>query len=199
MRRHTPHTPRVRQARGSGPRPPVAVRRTCRRQRRKTAAKTLCRAPWARRGWPCDDHFAGPFLRPGRCRLCREPPFLSARPAPCGRGTRPPSLKGARVADAGAGTGLATALLHARGARVIAVEPGPAMAARFRLRLPDVPLVLGDGNSLPPASGSVTSSPTPRPGAGPTPAGPSRKPSGCCAPAARSPSGGTTRTARLPG
>ncbi|MER5907793.1 class I SAM-dependent methyltransferase [Streptomyces mirabilis] len=64
-------------------------------------------------------------------------------------------LKGARVADVGAGTGLATALLHARGARVIAVEPGPAMASQLRLRLPDVPLVLGDGNHLPLASGSL--------------------------------------------
>ncbi|GAA2480154.1 class I SAM-dependent methyltransferase [Streptomyces thermolineatus] len=64
-------------------------------------------------------------------------------------------LKGARVADIGAGTGLATALLHARGARVIAVEPGPGMASQFRLGLPDVPLVLGDGNNLPLASGSI--------------------------------------------
>ncbi|MFE9484584.1 class I SAM-dependent methyltransferase [Streptomyces spororaveus] len=58
-------------------------------------------------------------------------------------------LTGARVADIGAGTGLATALLHARGAHVVAVEPGPAMAAQFRRRLPHIPLVLGDGNSLP--------------------------------------------------
>ncbi|MFF2324947.1 MULTISPECIES: class I SAM-dependent methyltransferase [unclassified Streptomyces] len=64
-------------------------------------------------------------------------------------------LKGARVADIGAGTGLATALLHARGAHVIAVEPGPGMASQFRLGLPDVLLVLGDGNSLPLASGSM--------------------------------------------
>ncbi|MFJ4279043.1 class I SAM-dependent methyltransferase [Streptomyces massasporeus] len=64
-------------------------------------------------------------------------------------------LNGARVADIGAGTGLATAPLHARGAHVIAVEPGPGMAAQFRLRLPEVPLVLGDGNNLPLASGSV--------------------------------------------
>ncbi|MFG2630384.1 class I SAM-dependent methyltransferase [Streptomyces sp. NPDC048473] len=64
-------------------------------------------------------------------------------------------LKGARVADIGAGTGLATALLHARGAHVIAVEPGPEMASQFRLRLPAVPLVLGDGNNLPLASESI--------------------------------------------
>ncbi|MBC7274021.1 MAG: SAM-dependent methyltransferase, partial [Streptomyces sp.] len=52
-------------------------------------------------------------------------------------------------ADIGAGTGLATALLHARGAEVIAVEPGSGMAAEFRRGLPGVPLVLGDGNALP--------------------------------------------------
>ncbi|WP_432159018.1 MULTISPECIES: class I SAM-dependent methyltransferase [unclassified Streptomyces] len=64
-------------------------------------------------------------------------------------------LNGARVADIGAGTGLATALLHARGARVIAVEPGFGMASQFRLGLPHVPLVLGDGNNLPLASESI--------------------------------------------
>lgn len=64
-------------------------------------------------------------------------------------------LKGARVADIGAGTGLATALLHTRGARVIAIEPGPGMAAQLRLKLPDIPLVLGDGNNLPLASESI--------------------------------------------
>lgn len=64
-------------------------------------------------------------------------------------------LKGARAADIGAGTGLATALLHARGARVVAIEPGPGMASQFRLSLPDVPVVLGDGNNLPLASESI--------------------------------------------
>ncbi|WP_435281966.1 class I SAM-dependent methyltransferase [Streptomyces koelreuteriae] len=64
-------------------------------------------------------------------------------------------LSGSRVADIGAGTGLATALLHARGARVVAVEPGPGMASQFRRGLPDVPVVLGSGNALPLASESV--------------------------------------------
>ncbi|WP_416981631.1 class I SAM-dependent methyltransferase [Streptomyces sp. T028] len=58
-------------------------------------------------------------------------------------------LSGARVADIGAGTGIATTLLHARGAQVVAVEPGEGMAAQFRRTLPDVPLVRGDGNHLP--------------------------------------------------
>lgn len=65
------------------------------------------------------------------------------------------ALAGARVADVGAGTGIATALLHARGARVVAVEPGDGMAAELRRRNPDVPLVRGDGDRLPFASGSL--------------------------------------------
>ncbi|MER5435710.1 class I SAM-dependent methyltransferase [Streptomyces sp. NPDC002588] len=64
-------------------------------------------------------------------------------------------LGGARVADVGAGTGIATALLHARGARVVAVEPGAGMAAQLRRALPEVPLVRGDGNHLPLATASL--------------------------------------------
>ncbi|MEV6839715.1 methyltransferase domain-containing protein [Streptomyces sp. NPDC051133] len=64
------------------------------------------------------------------------------------------SLVGVRVADIGAGTGIATRLLHERGADVIAVEPGDAMAAEFRRALPDVPVVRGDGNALPLADSS---------------------------------------------
>ncbi|MGW7024846.1 class I SAM-dependent methyltransferase [Streptomyces decoyicus] len=63
-------------------------------------------------------------------------------------------LAGARVADVGAGTGIATALLRERGADVIGVEPGDAMAARFHTMLPDVPIVRGDGNALPLADAS---------------------------------------------
>ncbi|MEU6868549.1 class I SAM-dependent methyltransferase [Streptomyces sp. NPDC046876] len=62
---------------------------------------------------------------------------------------------GARVADVGAGTGIATALLHARGARVVAVEPGAGMAAELRRRHPRIPLVRGDGDRLPFAAGSL--------------------------------------------
>ncbi|MEU6139850.1 methyltransferase domain-containing protein [Streptomyces sp. NPDC047081] len=64
-------------------------------------------------------------------------------------------LAGARVADVGAGTGIATALLHGRGAEVVAVEPGDGMAAQFRRALPDVPIIRGDGNALPLADASV--------------------------------------------
>ncbi|MEU2288865.1 class I SAM-dependent methyltransferase [Streptomyces sp. NPDC013178] len=65
------------------------------------------------------------------------------------------SLAGARVADIGAGTGIATALLRARGADVLAVEPGDGMAAQFRRALPDVPILRGDGNHLPLATASL--------------------------------------------
>lgn len=63
-------------------------------------------------------------------------------------------LAGARAADVGAGTGIATALLRDRGAEMIAVEPGAAMAGQLRAALPGVPLVRGDGNALPLATGS---------------------------------------------
>uniref|UniRef100_A0AAU2JM96 Class I SAM-dependent methyltransferase n=1 Tax=Streptomyces sp. NBC_00049 TaxID=2903617 RepID=A0AAU2JM96_9ACTN len=63
-------------------------------------------------------------------------------------------LAGARVADVGAGTGIATALLHARGADVLAVEPGDGMAAEFRRANPGIPLVRGDGDRLPLATGA---------------------------------------------
>lgn len=58
-------------------------------------------------------------------------------------------LAGARVADVGAGTGIATALLRERGAQVLAVEPGDGMADEFRLANPEIPVVRGDGDRLP--------------------------------------------------
>ena len=63
-------------------------------------------------------------------------------------------LAGARTADVGAGTGIATVALCERGATVLAVEPGDGMAAQFRATLPDVPVVRGDGNALPLADAS---------------------------------------------
>ncbi|GGU38411.1 class I SAM-dependent methyltransferase [Streptomyces coeruleorubidus] len=64
-------------------------------------------------------------------------------------------LPGSRVADIGAGTGIATALLHARGANVIAVEPGDGMAAQFRSTLPGIPIIRGTGDDLPLADACV--------------------------------------------
>ncbi|MCM2413405.1 class I SAM-dependent methyltransferase [Streptomyces sp. RKAG290] len=64
-------------------------------------------------------------------------------------------LRGSRTLDIGAGTGISTRLLHDRGARVVAVEPGPGMAAELRRALPGTPLVRGDGNRLPFAAASA--------------------------------------------
>ncbi|EFL01761.1 UbiE/COQ5 methyltransferase [Streptomyces sp. SPB78] len=58
-------------------------------------------------------------------------------------------LSGARVIDVGAGTGIASARLAARGAHVLGVEPGAGMAAQYRLDHPGLPVVRGDGNALP--------------------------------------------------
>ncbi|MFC1418319.1 class I SAM-dependent methyltransferase [Streptacidiphilus cavernicola] len=64
-------------------------------------------------------------------------------------------LKGARVLDVGAGTGIATRLLRDRGAEVVAVEPTPGMAAQLRASSPEIPLVRGDGHALPFADGTA--------------------------------------------
>ncbi|MFC7308268.1 class I SAM-dependent methyltransferase [Streptomyces monticola] len=64
-------------------------------------------------------------------------------------------LLGARTLDVGAGTGIATRLLAGRGARVVAVEPGPGMGAQFGAGLPDVPLVRAVGDALPFADGTA--------------------------------------------
>ena len=78
------------------------------------------------------------------------PPLFDAIEALAGH-----PLAGSRVADIGAGTGIATALLHARGAHVLAVEPGDGMAAQFRRTLPGIPLVRGTGDDLPLATASL--------------------------------------------
>ncbi|MFE2721385.1 class I SAM-dependent methyltransferase [Kitasatospora sp. NPDC059327] len=59
------------------------------------------------------------------------------------------TLKGARVLDVGAGTGISTRLLAARGADVVAVEPTPGMGAQFLASSPGLPLVRGSGDELP--------------------------------------------------
>lgn len=58
-------------------------------------------------------------------------------------------LAGAAVVEVGAGTGIATRALLARGARVLPVDLGAAMLARLRSRSPGVPAVVGDGTALP--------------------------------------------------
>jgi SAM-dependent methyltransferase len=58
-------------------------------------------------------------------------------------------LKDADVLDVGAGTGIATRLLTARGARVIAVEPSQGMAEQLRAVTPGFPVVKAGGDELP--------------------------------------------------
>lgn len=63
-------------------------------------------------------------------------------------------LAGADVVEVGAGTGIATRQLAARGARVTVVDVGAAMLARLRERTPRVAgVLLGDGAALPFAAG----------------------------------------------
>ncbi|MEV6974668.1 methyltransferase domain-containing protein [Kitasatospora sp. NPDC093806] len=59
------------------------------------------------------------------------------------------ALKGARVLDVGAGTGIATRLLAGRGADVVAVEPSDGMGAQFLASSRGLPLVRGTGDELP--------------------------------------------------
>ncbi|MGH2758422.1 MAG: class I SAM-dependent methyltransferase [Actinomycetota bacterium] len=61
--------------------------------------------------------------------------------------------KGTAVVDLGCGTGKFTRLLASRGAKVIGVEPLPAMLTTFRDRCPAVPVVGGVAEALPLAGG----------------------------------------------
>lgn len=56
---------------------------------------------------------------------------------------------GARVVDVGAGTGIASGAMRARGAQVLAVDVGPGMLARLRADVPGTPAVLGRAEQLP--------------------------------------------------
>ncbi|GAA4050210.1 class I SAM-dependent methyltransferase [Nonomuraea soli] len=58
------------------------------------------------------------------------------------------SLNGALVVDVGAGTGISTRALQARGARVVAVDPGAEMLSRLVSRGAGA-AVRADGNQLP--------------------------------------------------
>ncbi|MGA5764301.1 class I SAM-dependent methyltransferase [Nonomuraea bangladeshensis] len=66
-------------------------------------------------------------------------------------------LDGATTVDVGAGTGILTRALRARGSRVVAVDPAAVMLGRLRSRAdgepPLVAAVQGDGNALPVADG----------------------------------------------
>ncbi|MFI6057708.1 class I SAM-dependent methyltransferase [Streptomyces sp. NPDC051286] len=92
-----------------------------------------------------------PLLRPRSCPVRRGyPPALRHLEKLAGR-----PLRGARTIDVGAGKGISTRLLHDRGARVTAVEPGACMAEELHQALPYVPTTRGDGNQLPIATASA--------------------------------------------
>ncbi|MFC4591327.1 class I SAM-dependent methyltransferase [Sphaerisporangium corydalis] len=65
------------------------------------------------------------------------------------------ALGGATVVDVGAGTGISTRGLLARGARVVAVDPGRRMLARLVARTASPRVAVGDGNALPLRSGTA--------------------------------------------
>lgn len=60
-----------------------------------------------------------------------------------------PPLEDRRVLELGAGTGLATAALVERGARVVATDLGPRMLGRLHAKLPSVPVVVARAEALP--------------------------------------------------
>lgn len=65
----------------------------------------------------------------------------------------PRPLAGADVVDLGAGTGIATRQLLARGARVVPVELSAQMLEQLVLATPGISAVRGDGHALPLRSG----------------------------------------------
>lgn len=64
-------------------------------------------------------------------------------------------MRGGRVLDLGAGTGILTGQLRRAGLDVVAVEPLAAMVHQLRLALPDVPVAVAVAESLPLRAGSV--------------------------------------------
>ncbi len=59
------------------------------------------------------------------------------------------ALRGRVVLEVGAGTGIATRSLSARGARTVTVDVGERMLRRLRDYQPSIPAVLADGHYLP--------------------------------------------------
>lgn len=66
-----------------------------------------------------------------------------------------PALRGRRVLELGAGTGLATAGLLRAGADVVATDLGPRMLGRLHANHPSVPAVVACAEALPFADGVV--------------------------------------------
>jgi SAM-dependent methyltransferase len=87
--------------------------------------------------------------------------YDAARPSyPDGLYDALPPLDGARVAEVGAGTGIATRALLARGADVVAFDIGPKMLERLRAKGSPGPgrlrgVAVADGHALPLRDGAV--------------------------------------------
>jgi SAM-dependent methyltransferase len=64
-------------------------------------------------------------------------------------------LAGKLVLDGGAGTGIATRQLAARGAQTVALDIGEQMLRRAQARSPEAAYVIADGNAAPVRDGSV--------------------------------------------
>jgi SAM-dependent methyltransferase len=64
-------------------------------------------------------------------------------------------LRGVRVLDIGAGTGIATRQLRDHGAAVIAVDRGRGLLARAVAHTPELPVIVADGTVLPVSDTSV--------------------------------------------
>ncbi|HEU0104103.1 MAG TPA: methyltransferase domain-containing protein [Mycobacteriales bacterium] len=65
-----------------------------------------------------------------------------------------PPLEGARVLELGAGTGLQTPGLLARGAQVVSTDRGPRMLGRLHAKHPEVPVAVARAEQLPFADAS---------------------------------------------
>lgn len=82
--------------------------------------------------------------------------YDTARPSyPAGVFVALGTLNGLRVLDIGAGTGIATRTLLARGARVIAVDRGHEMLRRAVAHSPTLPAMVADGVALAVRVGSI--------------------------------------------
>ncbi|MFB7472361.1 class I SAM-dependent methyltransferase [Kitasatospora sp. NPDC056184] len=90
------------------------------------------------------ESFGGVAAAYDRARPSYPPELFDELERLAGRG-----LRGARVLDVGAGTGISTRLLAARGADVVGVEPSAGMAAQFLASGPGLALVRGTGDDLP--------------------------------------------------
>jgi SAM-dependent methyltransferase len=102
-------------------------------------------------------------------------------------------LRGQLAVDCGAGTGIATRQLAARGARTIGLDIGERMLRRALARSPGSCCLLADGNAMPLRDGCADLTCLGSPGTGSTRAGLRPRSRGYCGPAATGRPGGTSQ------